>query len=57
MYNILYLELIFTIIIGMKECTDKVFLKLSIHYKWEEILDSLPDGSQQSSGKKKKHLQ
>lgn len=40
----------------MKEHTGNVFLKLSFHYNWEEeILDSVPDGSQQSSGKKKRH--
>lgn len=37
----------------MKEHTSNVFLKLSFHYNWEEdILDSVPDGSQQSSAKK-----
>lgn len=41
----------------MKEHTGNVFLKLSFHYNWEEeILDSVPDGSQQSSGKKKDTL-
>lgn len=41
----------------MKEHTSNVFLKLSFHYNWEEdILDSVPDGSQQSSDKKKNTL-
>lgn len=55
-YNILYLEFIFITIIVMKEHTSSAFLKLSFHYNWEEeILDSVPDGSQQFSGKKKRY--